>query len=429
MTVLAVAWTHAGALALAAADEAGLLPGGRRVLLAGADTPVPELRPGPSGSAGFAAIARRFDTVIDLVEELAPLHPAAWAPPQEELPLFERLLRRAWDLGGGPVRLVVESVSEGTGRTLASIFHDAPITVCCPGLAAYGPTMHHLPDGAGSRIERMLHLDLVPGLPTLLHAEYGIPVGVVPPEAYRAVVQGVRDAAGGTQVVPEGAALVIGDRVDPDREVVRNVIAGGHTTVVYVAPPPAPPGKVQRLAEEATRLGGRLVVAAAPAVPLLPERPALVTGSASPADLFVADRMYGLPVAAGDTGKVLGRLGGYESTERVPLTIADAALPALGPGGAQTAPRVDGPGELAPLLSAITYCMRMTLWSQLREPTRDYVKTTDPTLVDRYFDKERLQELALVDPPSHESATRSDESSRSNAPLTRRIKRKLVGGR
>jgi hypothetical protein len=54
---------------------------------------------------------------------------------------------------------------------------------------SYGPTRGLVPEMLGCRIERLLHLDLVPGLTPLLLSERGVPSSAIPTESFRAVVK------------------------------------------------------------------------------------------------------------------------------------------------------------------------------------------------------------------------------------------------
>src|SRR5690348_17927762 len=49
------------------------------------------------------------------------------------------------------------------------------ITVYADGLMSYGPTRNKLGLLVDSRIDRLLHLDLVPGLRPMLLTEFGVP--------------------------------------------------------------------------------------------------------------------------------------------------------------------------------------------------------------------------------------------------------------
>ncbi|MEU5883224.1 hypothetical protein [Spirillospora sp. NPDC047279] len=429
MTRLFVAASPAGLLAMTAALDAGLLAGrGRRILLLAGAAPVPGQAPALGDVPGFAALARRYDEVIDLAAEIAPLHPAGWSPPAEELPLFARLLRRAWGLGGGPVELVTESVARHPGRALSLIFHDAPLTVCTPDLTAYGPTMEPLPPGVGGRIRALVHLDLVPGLAPLLLAEYGIDVEVIAEDAWRGVA-----AELSPPVLPPETAVILGPPEDARcLDMVRGAVGSGHSSVVFVPcdgiGPGTAPGSARRLAEEAARLGARLVVAEQADPPDLwfagKEPPALVAG-ASGGPLLRAARLFGLPVACAEAGRLLDRLPRYEHPDRVPLTLLDAALPELTSTGEMVPPPAV---ELRTLIPAIAYCMRATVHAGLRRETEAYLTEIADGPLTRYFSRTRLDELRLLMPPPEDRPPPSEPSPRpSGGRLGARLRRRPTG--
>ncbi|MCI0386912.1 hypothetical protein LJ221_22055, partial [Streptomyces sp. CNQ085] len=185
---LLVASTPHGVALLAAAADAGLLGAARERLLLVANTaPIPETVPAPDALPGFRPLRDRFGRVLSWNAAVTPLHPAAWTPRPDDAPLWERQLRSLWGLGDTAVELVVERVETGPGRALAQIFPDAPLTVYATGLSAYGPTPDRLDPLVGTRVRRLLHPGLAPGLRPLLLAEFGVEAGQVPGEALRAV--------------------------------------------------------------------------------------------------------------------------------------------------------------------------------------------------------------------------------------------------
>ncbi|MBM7093836.1 hypothetical protein JTP67_36120, partial [Streptomyces sp. S12] len=69
-------------------------------------------------------------------------------------------------------------------------------------LMSYGPTRNRLDPLVGTRVERLLHLDLVPGLRPLLLTEFDVPAEVVPTRAFTEVLDELADTA---PVLPEAA--------------------------------------------------------------------------------------------------------------------------------------------------------------------------------------------------------------------------------
>ncbi|GAB3652536.1 alpha-2,8-polysialyltransferase family protein [Actinocorallia lasiicapitis] len=413
-TQICLASTPFGAMTLAAALDAGLLgaPTGRRILLLSNNAAMPELAPGLDEAPGWETIAHRFDETISWNAEIAPLHPSGWLPREEELPLYERWLRDRWNLGDGPVELVVESVAVSPARTLCAIFFDAPITVYSDGLMSYGPTRSGLPSGVGSRIDRLLHLDLVPGLRPQLLREYGVDASIIPDEAFRAVldkltavlqpVVGRDDLTGAALIVGQylSALEILTAQEEDDLHVamLRGVVARGHTTVLFKPHPASPVRATESLAAEAARLGARLAVVDDP-VPAetwcAAVRPELIVGCFSTA-LVTAAHYYGIPAAAVGTGPLLDRLAPYENSNRVPVTIIDAMLPRLGQDGKLTDPLFhDVRAELEPLLDTVAYAMQAGTRPDLRSGAARFLTAQAGGPLMRYFKKRRLTSLNL----------------------------------
>lgn len=64
---------------------------------------------------------------------------------------------------------------------------------------SYGPTRDKIDPLVGTRIDRLLHLDLVPGLTPLLLTEFGVPPVLVPSEAFLKVLGELAEAETGIQ--------------------------------------------------------------------------------------------------------------------------------------------------------------------------------------------------------------------------------------
>ncbi|MEU0909104.1 polysialyltransferase family glycosyltransferase [Streptomyces althioticus] len=376
---------------MAAAVEAGLLPeAGRRVLLVCDDAPVPEGAPPWDEVPGFARLRARFDTVLSWNEAIRPFHPAAWTPRAEDVPLLERHLRRLWGLGDDRVELVLGAPDTPPAQAVARVFTGAPLHVCAGGPADYGPTRGKLDPLIGTRVRQVLHLDLIPGLRPLLLAEFGAPARVVPADAFRAVTGEVASAVTG---VPEGAALVVGERPsDPageedalHAEMVRTAVRRGHHHVVFAPHPASPSRHAGAVRAEAARLGVDLTVLDTPVpVEALYEvsRPALVVGRASAA-VFTASALYGLPVARVGTRRLLDGLRPYHHPRRVALVLAEAVLPGQ-------APPVGG---LRGLLSALAFTMRPQVHPALRADAERYLAAG--AWDRRWFPRRRLTALGL----------------------------------
>ncbi|MEU5436654.1 alpha-2,8-polysialyltransferase family protein [Streptomyces sp. NPDC020719] len=402
-TQIFLATTLYGMATLAAAiDSDCFAPADRRLLLISNNAPIPETSPALDTMPGFALLRERFDGVLSWNATIAPLHPGGWAPRADDVPLWERQLRREWHLGDDRIELAVESIQVNPAGAVAQLFPDAPLHVYADGLMSYGPTRNKLDPLVGSRVRRVLHLDLVPGLEPLLLGEFDTPAEVIPTAAFTKVVNELA-AESGELDVPEGAALLLGQYLAAlsilteaeEEELHLSMLKGaagrGHRRIVFKPHPSAPPAWSHSLRAEAAKLDVELTVLESPLLAeVLYERigPELVVGCFSTA-LLTASAFYGIPAARTGTELLLDRLTPYQNSNRVPVTLVDALLPPL------TGPAPEPPADLAALVSAVGYAMQSEIRPDLRAPAERYLShhLTDHTW--RYFKRRRLTTLAL----------------------------------
>ncbi|WP_024758324.1 polysialyltransferase family glycosyltransferase [Streptomyces exfoliatus] len=452
-----------GAATLAAALDAGQFgprEDARRLLLISHNAEIPETALRLETMTGYERIAARFDGTLDWNETIHPYHPAAWAPRPEESPLWQRVLRTAWDLGSARVELIVESIQVNPAKALAAAFPESSVDVYADGLMSYGPTRSDLAQSIAIRIRRVLHLDLVPGLRPLLLSEYGVEPELVPDDAFRAVLaeiaeasradertagDGGRDRGADTDadspiaraVAAEPTALLLGQYLaalnlltaEEEEELhvrmLRGAAAAGHGSVVFKPHPTAPVRYSQALHEEAAELGVRLTVLDGP---LLAEtfyercRPRLVVGCFSTA-MLTAAVYYGIPIARVGTVEVLERLTPFENSNRIPLTVVDHLVADLEEGEEPAVPGT-APDSLAPLVRAVGYCMRHKSHPGLREETARFLAEhhAEPGIA-HHFGAQRLAQLGL---PGAEEATTPEPAA---AAGTSRFRRGLARAR
>ncbi|MFW6694669.1 polysialyltransferase family glycosyltransferase [Streptomyces sp. MAR4 CNX-425] len=421
-TQVFLASTLYGTATLAAALDAGLFPAAdRRLLLITNNAANPEATPAADEMAGFAQLRSRFDDVRDWNDVIRPLHPGAWEPRAEDVPLWERHLRMLWGLGDDRLTLVVESIQVAPARALVQLFPDAALHVYADGLMSYGPTRNKLSSLIGSRVERLLHPDLLPGVRPMLLTEFDVPAEIVPAEELKKVLAELGAAAeptgpdgadgpDGPDALDEGSspALLLGQYLsalniltadEEERlhvEMLRGAAGLGHRDVVF-KPHPMAPARVSRLLEdEADGLGVRLTVLDTPVLAeVLYERlrPALVAGAFSTA-LMTASTLYGLPVATIGTGTLLERLTPYENSNRIPVTIADALLPPLADPAAVRAWRAPTAEEtrakLGGLLTAVGFTMQPRIHARLRPDVERWLAAELDADTWRYFKRRRL---------------------------------------
>ncbi|MFE9536428.1 alpha-2,8-polysialyltransferase family protein [Streptomyces sp. NPDC006691] len=404
-TQIFAASTLYGVATLAAALDSGCFPAAdRRLLLISNNAPAPEVSPSLDTMPGFELLRGRFDGVLSWNDTIAPFHPGGWSPRPDDVPLWERQLRVLWELGGDRIELALESIQVNPAQAVAQLFPDAPVTVYADGLMTYGPTRNKLDPLIGSRVRRVLHLDLVPELRPLLLGEFGVPSETVPTAAFVKTVGELAAAETESGLPSEGEppALLLGQYLSalsiltPAQEeelhlrMLRGAAARGHRRIVFKPHPSAPPAWSQALEAEAVTLDVQLTVLERPLMAeVLYERlsPALVVGCFSTA-LLTASSFYGIAVARVGTELLLDRIAPYQNSNRVPVTIADALLPPL---EGEAHPAVD----LPELLRAVGYAMQPELRPDLRGAAERYLSASLNTHTWRYFKRRRLTALAL----------------------------------
>jgi hypothetical protein len=399
-----------GTATLAAALDSGAFrPADRRILLVCNNAATPETTPGLDEAPGFERLRDRFDDVISYNETIFPFHPGGWAPRVEDMPLWERFLRHEWQLGDDDVEFAVESIQVNPSLSLTQIFNGAPVTVYADGLMSYGPTRNKIDPLVGTRVDRVLHLDLVPGLKPTLLTEFGVDGEVVPTAAFTKVLAELAPSGDELPEIEE-PALLLGqylsalDILTPEQEenlhvrMLKGVVDLGHTKVVFKPHPSAPARFARTLEQEAEKLEVDLTVLD---TTVLAEvlyqrmRPALVVGCFSTA-LLTASALYGLPTARVGTDTLLDRLTPYENSNRVPVTVVDALVPELTDRKAveEQRPRMTV-AALGELVRAVSFAMQPKIYPQLRAETERYLSKHENGTAKRYFKRKRLTSLGL----------------------------------
>ncbi|MFF8941053.1 alpha-2,8-polysialyltransferase family protein [Streptomyces sp. NPDC014864] len=410
-TQIFLASTLYGTATLAAALDSDCFgPADRRILLVCNNAATPETTPGLDEMPGFERLRDRFDDVVSWNETISPFHPGGWSPRADDVPLWERHLRLLWNLGDDPVELAVESIQVNPALGVAQIFTGAPVTVYADGLMSYGPTRNKIDPLVGTRIDRLLHLDLVPGLTPVLLTEFGVAPEIVPTDAFLKVLADIGDTGGELPRIEGEPALLLGQYLSaleiltPEEEeqlhvrMLRGVVELGHTEVVFKPHPSAPARWSRALEQEAEKLGADLTVLD---TPVLAEvlyqrmRPALVVGCFSTA-LLTASALYGLPVARTGTTTLMERLAPYENSNRVPVAVVDALLPDLGDRAAVTEQRRGmDVAALTELVRTVSYAMQPKIYHGLRAEAERYLARHLSPHTWRYFKRRRLTSLAL----------------------------------
>ena len=406
-TQIFCASTLYGAVTLAAAIDSDLFEEAEsRVLLVFNNTATPETSLPLDAMPGFAPLRDHFDEVLSWNEAIRPFHPGSWTPRPDDIPLFERYLRLLWGLGEDRVELVLESLQVAPALTVAQIFTGAPVDVYADGLMSYGPTRNKLDPLVGTRVRRLLHLDLIAGLTPMLLTEFGVPPVVVPTSAFLKAMGELTAAVEELPPLPDNAALLLGqylsalDILSPVEEenlhvrMLKGAVAKGHRSIVFKPHPSAPARFSRALEAEAEKLGVDLTVLDTPVLAEVlfeKARPALVVGCFSTA-LFTASALYDLPAARIGTELLLERLTPYQNSNRVPVVLADAVLADL--EGRRSEDAIPA-GDLNALVTAVGFTMQPQICPSLRPAAERYLAKHFKPRTQRYFKRKRLTSLGL----------------------------------
>lgn len=400
------------ATVIAALDDGAFGPVDRRILVLSNNATTPETANRIEDVAGLSALFGRFDAVYDYNEAIAPQHPSLWRPRAADLPVLGRHLQTLWSLDDD-VHLIVESIQVSPAQTLCRLLPDARIDVYADGLMSYGPTRSKLPALVASRLERLLHLDLVPGLRPVMLTEFGVPAQVISADAFRKAIA-ILDPPPVlvSAAAPRELAVLLGqylsamgivsldEETELHQEMVRGAVAAGYRRIIFKPHPTAPPMLAEPLVAEANRLGASLTVYDSPELVetwFRAESIGCVIGCFSTA-LMTAATCYDLPTARVGTEILLERLRPYQNSNRVPVTVIDAAVPHVSRlaaiPSAGSADVVASPPELACIVRAVSYCMQPKRYPELRIFAEQLLGEQNEASW-RYFKRRRLTLLDL----------------------------------
>lgn len=395
------------ATVVAAIDDGQFGGAERRVLVLSNNAAVPEAAFAITDVSGTAALLQRFDDVRSYNAVVAPQHPSDWSPRPEDLPLWQRHFRSAWDLGDAPIHLVVESIQVNPASALCHVFTDATIDVYADGLMSYGPTRNPLPSQVGARIERVLHLDLVPGLRPLLLAEWEATTELIDMQAFRQVIKEMTTAETSSRPAPDavllGQYLASGGLLSPAEEehlhrlMVRAAAQAGARRIVFKPHPSTSWVDVTPLEDEAAASGAHVEVWEAPElVETWFERGGvdLVVGCFS-TGLMTAASCYGIGVLQVGAEVMLERLAPYENSNRIPVTLVNALIPDASRLGASPVTLDAGAGaSVQSLVATVGYVMQPELHRARRA---DAARFLAEHFTERraYFKRRRLTKLEL----------------------------------
>lgn len=393
-----------GLATLNAAIRSGLFDAdsnGRRILVCSNNAATPEAVAELTESPSFARLAEPFTEVVSYNAAIEPLHPSEWTPTEAEMPLWERYFRGLWQLGDEPVQLIVESIQVSPAQALCWCFPQASIDVYADGLMSYGPTRNRILSEIGSRIDRLLHLDLVPGLTPLLLDEFPIRRQLIDTAAFTEVLAELAaDAPLPATTAP--SALLLGQYLSPlglisigeeeqlHTQLLESAVAKGFRSIVFKPHPTAPAELAGPMLARAAELGVQVEVFTEPvlAETLYQRAPIeLVVGCFSTA-LVTAASFYALPVLRVGTAELLQRLKPYQNSNRIPLVIIDSLLPTATEPARLTVEQLTG------LVGAVGFVMQPEVLAHHRAAVAEWLQWQG-TAEARFFPAVRLGELDL----------------------------------
>lgn len=409
MTILFAVHSAYGLATAAAAIDEGLFGDGHtvdRVLVPFNSARVPETVTGVDAHPQLESLRARFDRMESLDALLQPRHPSSWDPEPQELPVFRRLIERAWQLGGD-IELCVQSPQVAPARTLMALFPDARITIIGDGLMTYSPIRVALAPSIVERVGRVVYADVVPGVEPLVLREAGAKRMPVPAARFAAALAETGGADPALDALADGTptALVLGQYlaalglVTPDEEIrmqadmVDRAMVWSSARIVFKPHPSAPPALTDAVRARAESHGREFVVyrGSVPAEIVAERLDAVGVVAGFSTALPTIRTLYGRPIDSVGTREMLRRLTPYENSNRVPAIIVDALTRADSPYAE--------PARLQLLIDAVGYAMQPKIAAALRPRAEQLLRTLTPEERDRYFAPGRLAALRLPGAP------------------------------
>jgi len=414
MTQVFVLNSAYGLMTAVSAIDARTVPAsaGPRILLTVNAAVIPEAVPDLADIPHLRTLLARFDRVESLGALLEPTPPTRWAPDANDLPVFERLLRRAWQIADDPVELFLQSPQVAPSRTILRLFPGSEVTIIGDGLMTYSPLRHRMSRPLADRVVAVVYADVVPGLAPLLLTEAGARRARVPVERFRAVVEEVAAHTVDADLdllatSPMPTVLVLGQYLAAlglvsaqeeqamQERMVEEALRYEPGRIVFKPHPSAPPAVAMAVAEQARARGLAFEVydGDVPAeIVAARVRTAGVVAGFSTA-LPTVHALFGMPFAVVGNDVLLHRLDPFENSNRIPVTIVDAL--------ARDDARYRDPRRLQELVDAVGYAMQPKIAAHLRPAAQAFLADLEPAERDRYFAPVRLKRLALPGAPPH----------------------------
>lgn len=404
-TQVFVASTAFNAVVLKAAFDSGLYerPGvTRRLLLTSINDPIPETSKQADQWVSFGPLSAAMDDVVSWNDTIHPQHPYDWEPRPKDRAIWNRLLRERWKLGTGSLEVSVGSVQAPPARALAQLFDDSEVSVFLDGLMSYAPLRHDIGGAVLSRIGRLIHLDLVPGLRPLVLSGTERDVHALDGRRLREAVAAmprsltVEWVRGSGQ--PGSTGLVLGqylaslglvsEREESElyRTMVERMLRRGFRRVVFKPHPSLPDSSLNMAVAVELSPGQSVGIVrgglAEQAFETL--EPELVVSCFS-TGLATARTIYGIPTARLGTGPLVERLVDSSNSNRIPVVITDATVPQLLPDGSLTQQHCSSATELQTLVEAVAHDMQPERMRHLRPSADAYRRRQEALSSPRYL--------------------------------------------
>lgn len=413
MTQVFVLNSAYGLMTAVAALDAGTIPESRgmRILLTVNAAVIPEAVPDLGDAPHLRGLLARFDRVESLNALLAPTSPTSWHPDPDDLPVFERLLRRAWQIGDESVELFLQSPQVTPSRTLFALFPGAEVTIIGDGLMTYSPLRSKMPRPLIDRVVAVTYADVVPGLTPLLFGGIGAVAAPVPVERFRAVVDEVVAHTADAELdvlstSPMPTVLVLGQYLaalglvsDAEEQAMQvqmidDALQFGPHRIVFKPHPSAPPAIAAAAAERAHQHGLAFEVydGAVPAEIVAARLHTVGVVAGFSTALPTVHALYGIPISSVGNEVLLQRLDPFENSNRIPVTIIDALT-------REGSAYLD-PVRLQQLVDAVGYAMQPRIAAHLQCPAEEFLAGIDADERDRYFEPRRLKRLGLPGAPA-----------------------------
>lgn len=389
---------------ISAALEGGVIervPGDEHILVVYDSTPIPEVIDSFYESEHFELAASSFDRVVNLSEIVWPLRASQFNPRETELVIWQRLLRRYWDLGDEDVCLVVESIQVNPAPALAKVFATSRVSVHSDGLMTYGPTRNDVAHSVAQRLDRLYYLDLAAGIEPLVLSEHHIELVEIPasglaeqierlrptlePEIRALRQEGRRSALVLGQYFVDLGLLTSEENRNLDQQMIARAAELG-CDICYFKPHPA----VSQVAlDDLKTIGGEIgievevvVTQALAEVVALELQPDLVISCFS-TGMFTVHKLFEIPMISVHSDMMLDRLKPYENSNRIPAVLADYLA-----GEERPAVPLDG------LIGAVSYAMQAERLEKSRNDVTEFLEQY-AYLAGKYFKRRRLTALGL----------------------------------